>query len=791
MGVHDLWRLLAPCGHRLSLSTLTRRRLAIDVSIWLAQFVKALPTSQPHLLGLLRRLCKLHFYHIYPVLVFDGPAPMLKKRTLEQRRRVREKQRESFERVAERLLLEQLKMKSVAQLRRQLKKKKKDEEEKKMEEEEEEEQKRTPSKEEKEADTSADDDDEVQVIEKGGDGSPAGVRKKKRKRRAPAVKPEDEAALMRVIDEADDDPELLLLRQLQAEEDAAGSLDLFTQWQTPGEDDEPPPLTSSTSRSPLARRARHLTTLTAEERQLGRSALLPSDDEEEAEPIPLPEVPDPLSYQLPASGDLDATVLASLPISLQYSLLEQHRSHHHNLSMRRYAAVKGDMSAFSAMQMGAFLKQVEFNQQIDKKRLEMNSGEEVDGFKVRRLAGDGGKAFIYSKRDDRKEKEALRVKEEEEEQKRKAESRQEREEQSARYIHSHLSRIQQREQSEWRCDDCGHHNSVTDPTLPAVCHSCGAPRKPRAADGGILNILVGPAPAAKETQRGPPPHTKIEATTTPTRVTTFFERRGSAGAGTGSEQSASLYWTCRQCHFLNPLDHRNCEICGRQRDEDAQAMLVDLTGSPQKPSTPSTRRASQAEIIHVEDEEPQSTPRSSGVSAGAAATAIEISFDVTAKSGAEDDVFPEDFFSAFDDPAPAPLPPLHPLPSVSSPSSTPTKQSSPSDSASALLLPPQTLREAEKIRRPRMRLKKLDVREIIWSPTHSADTQLTLALVSHHFSLASLSAVLPCPGSMKRTRALVPLCPSSGLQWRSSRWQSSRSGMMRSKRSSYEAEPSW
>ena len=771
MGVHDLWRLLAPCGHRLSLTTLSRRRLAIDVSIWLAQFVKALPTSQPHLLGLLRRLCKLHFYHIYPVLVFDGPAPMLKKRTLDQRRRVREKQRESFERVAERLLLEQLKLKSVAQLRRQLKKKKKEEEEEKKGEDD----KRSPGKEEKEAEASADDvDDDVQVIEKGGEGEVAGVKKRKRKRKAPAVKAEDEAALLRVIDEADDDPELLLIRQLQAEEDAAGSAGLFTQWQTQ-DDDEPPPLQSSTSRSsPIARRARLLTSLTAEERQLGRSALLPSDDEEEAEPIPLPEVADPLSYQLPASGDLDATVLASLPISLQYSLLEQHRSHHHTLSMRRYAAVKGDMSAFSAMQMGAFLKQVEFNQQIDKKRVEMNSGEEVDGFKVRRLAGDGGKQFIYHKKDEKKEKEALRLKEEEEEQRRKAESRQEREKESARYIHSHLSRIKEREHSEWQCGDCGHHNAVTDNATPAVCHSCGAARKLRPADGGTVNILMGAAasPVRGQTKQEAP--AKAERVAAATRVTTHFERKGgAAAAGKVNEEAASLYWSCRECHFLNPLERRTCEICSSAKDDSAQPVLVDLTTSPHKPP-PSSRHPSHTDIIHVsedEDHQQPNPPRSSSASpaTAAAAAALEISFDPTAKSGAEDDVFPEDFFSAFDDPTSAPLPPVHPLPppTVWSPPSAVAKASSPPSSTSSLLLPSMTVREAEKIRRPRMRLKKLDVREIIWSHSTLHSHSPTLTPPRTPLLTTSLPPSLRSRVQVRRRRRRLtprrrPQAPSSG-----------------------------
>jgi DNA excision repair protein ERCC-5 len=42
MGVKGLWKLLQPVATRLSLETLATRRLAIDASIWLTQFVKAM-----------------------------------------------------------------------------------------------------------------------------------------------------------------------------------------------------------------------------------------------------------------------------------------------------------------------------------------------------------------------------------------------------------------------------------------------------------------------------------------------------------------------------------------------------------------------------------------------------------------------------------------------------------------------------------------------------------------------------------------------------------------------------
>ncbi len=126
MGVHDLWRLLGPCGNRVNLETLAGKRLAVDVSIWLVQFVKAMRDPEgnmvenAHLLGMFRRICRLLFHRIKPVFVFDGPAPALKRRTVAERQRQRQKQRSHAERTAERILLQQLNIKRIEVLRRKL-----------------------------------------------------------------------------------------------------------------------------------------------------------------------------------------------------------------------------------------------------------------------------------------------------------------------------------------------------------------------------------------------------------------------------------------------------------------------------------------------------------------------------------------------------------------------------------------------------------------------------------------------------------------------------------------------
>lgn len=59
-----------------------------DISIWLNQAVKGVrdregnSVQNAHLLTLFHRICKLLFFRIRPVFVFDGEAPLLKKQTL-------------------------------------------------------------------------------------------------------------------------------------------------------------------------------------------------------------------------------------------------------------------------------------------------------------------------------------------------------------------------------------------------------------------------------------------------------------------------------------------------------------------------------------------------------------------------------------------------------------------------------------------------------------------------------------------------------------------------------------
>ncbi|KAG7357877.1 flap endonuclease-1 [Nitzschia inconspicua] len=136
MGVHNLWELLLPIGRRISIESLEGQILAIDASIWLTQFLTiqqkmaekdgettggsggtTYNTRVHYLANTLKRLCKLRFQGIRPVLVFDGATPEIKKREIRERQRKKKRKHETFlgddtaeavQRAAKRLLAKQL-----------------------------------------------------------------------------------------------------------------------------------------------------------------------------------------------------------------------------------------------------------------------------------------------------------------------------------------------------------------------------------------------------------------------------------------------------------------------------------------------------------------------------------------------------------------------------------------------------------------------------------------------------------------------------------------------------------
>lgn len=114
-------------GRRVSVETLAGKTLAVDASIWMVQFVKAMRDEKgemvrnAHLLGFFRRICKLLFLRTKPVFVFDGGTPALKRRTVIARRRQRENAQAKVRKTAEKLLLNHLKALRLKELADDLK----------------------------------------------------------------------------------------------------------------------------------------------------------------------------------------------------------------------------------------------------------------------------------------------------------------------------------------------------------------------------------------------------------------------------------------------------------------------------------------------------------------------------------------------------------------------------------------------------------------------------------------------------------------------------------------------
>ncbi|ANQ06432.1 DNA repair endonuclease [Plasmodium coatneyi] len=138
MGVKGLWSIVAPVGVRVNPEIFTGKRIAIDVSIWLyeltyANNLKVLRNGavdnmsifndlwmdfsenmnsdmgtenlkKVHLYFFFLRICKLLYYNIRPIFIFDGTPPELKRKTIFQRNMRRRNDEEKFKKTAEKLI---------------------------------------------------------------------------------------------------------------------------------------------------------------------------------------------------------------------------------------------------------------------------------------------------------------------------------------------------------------------------------------------------------------------------------------------------------------------------------------------------------------------------------------------------------------------------------------------------------------------------------------------------------------------------------------------------------------
>ncbi|KAG5492779.1 hypothetical protein JKF63_01359 [Porcisia hertigi] len=113
MGVHGLWRLLDSFGVVVQPDELRGKRVAIDASIWIAQFrARVAPGDDLEhrvLEGFLARILKLLYYGIRPVFVFDSATSFSKDAELRRRRMQRARnERALLKRKARQILMAQV-----------------------------------------------------------------------------------------------------------------------------------------------------------------------------------------------------------------------------------------------------------------------------------------------------------------------------------------------------------------------------------------------------------------------------------------------------------------------------------------------------------------------------------------------------------------------------------------------------------------------------------------------------------------------------------------------------------
>uniref|UniRef100_A0A803QLX4 DNA repair protein UVH3 n=1 Tax=Cannabis sativa TaxID=3483 RepID=A0A803QLX4_CANSA len=302
MGVHGLWELLAPVGRRVSVETLAGKKLAIDASIWMVQFMKAMRDEKgemirnAHLLGFFRRICKLLYLRTKPVFVFDGGTPALKRRTVIARRRMRENAQAKLRKTAEKLLLNHLKAMKLKEIAE-------------------------------------------------------GIKNQRQKNDAKGKKVLSDQDNLVGNDFGKEDVSSINCNQEKLDEMLAASI---------MEDD-------------LANNSTKSTSIPFEEDGW--------DDEE---------------MILPAmDGEVDPSILAALPPSMQLDLLVQIRERLMAENRQKYQKVKKDPAKFSELQIEAYLKTVAFRREIDQVQ-KVASGRGVDGVQTSRIASESNREFIFS-----------------------------------------------------------------------------------------------------------------------------------------------------------------------------------------------------------------------------------------------------------------------------------------------------------------------------------------------------------------------------------------------------------
>ncbi|CAH8267010.1 unnamed protein product [Arabidopsis lyrata] len=366
MGVQGLWELLAPVGRRVSVETLANKRLAIDASIWMVQFIKAMRdengdmVQNAHLIGFFRRICKLLFLRTKPIFVFDGATPALKRRTVIARRRQRENAQTKIRKTAEKLLLNRLK-----DIR--LKEQAKDIKNQRLKQDDSDRVKKRVSSD------SVEDNLRVPEEEKLDEVSPASL-------------VGEENGVDDIVKElTKDDPKGkgVLLDGDDLDNKMKSNLEQDSSVQ--GKDYQEK-LDEMLAASLAAEEEGNFTSKASTS-----AAAIPSEEEDEDEDSDEDE-----EILLPVmDGNIDPAVLASLPPSMQLDLLVQMREKLMAENRQKYQKVKKAPEKFSELQIEAYLKTVAFRREINEVQRSAG-GRAVGGVQTSRIASEANREFIFS-----------------------------------------------------------------------------------------------------------------------------------------------------------------------------------------------------------------------------------------------------------------------------------------------------------------------------------------------------------------------------------------------------------
>lgn len=346
MGVHGLWELLSPVGHRVSNEHVRNKVLAVDVSIWLTQFVKAMRDAEgaqvrnAHLLGVFRRCIKLLFLSVRPVLIFDGATPALKRRTLASRRAQRERHAAKLRRLAEKMLVNQMRQQLIG-----VAIKKRGTSRPPL----------PPPSTQNESGEHGEDgpkhfDDDSEDEDKIQPAVPKGVHRLKK----PIKKRQQELSQSRgdrAEDESDDEDRIEPVSR---------------------ENTTPPKSGLDTSADQLKDDELFAADLADEEEQLTR--------DRDTEPISLPE----------DLYDLDDEAVGSLPPNVQSEVFKQIKLHQRAKHRERMMLRQRDPSEFSKTQIEGFLQFTALNRKISSVRKAINSKAGAS----QRIASDSGRRFV-------------------------------------------------------------------------------------------------------------------------------------------------------------------------------------------------------------------------------------------------------------------------------------------------------------------------------------------------------------------------------------------------------------